>query len=155
MIKHLPNTKQRARRTWRAAGFRFILPGLIAPLLFTAAAFGQCGWPVPVKRALVPIRFTQKAAPASRGYQPPGSQARDDSGVTAVQEAPGADSGLPPANLKPSHRHRADPNSPLPPASAFGLQTNLRRYLETWPTPQTTVTDDCPDYVIDSDDDLH
>ncbi len=154
MIKHLPNTKLRVGKTWRATGFQFILPGLIAPLLFTAAAFGQCGWPAPVKRALVPIRFAQKAAPASRRYQPPGPKARDDSGETSIQEARGADSCLNSANLKPSHRYPANPNSPLPPASAFGLQTNLRRYLETWPTP-TTFTDDCPEYVGDSDDDLH
>jgi hypothetical protein len=35
------------------------------------------------------------------------------------------------------------------------LQTNLRRYLEAWPTPGTAVTDDCPEYVGGSDDDLH
>jgi hypothetical protein len=30
--------------------------------------------------------------------------------------------------------------SPLPPASAFALQTNLRKYLDTWPTPGATVS---------------
>jgi hypothetical protein len=153
MMKSLPNTKPRAGRTWWTAGFRFILPGLIAPLLFTAAAFGQCGWPAPVKRALVPIRFAQKAAPASRGYQPPGPKAGDDSGEPP--KAQGADSCLTPAGLKPSPHPPATSNSPLPPASAFGLQTNLRRYLEAWPTPGTAVTDDCPEYVGGSDDDLH
>jgi hypothetical protein len=144
-MKPLPYMKPRANKTWRAAGFRFILPGLLAPLLFTAAAFGQCGWPAPIKRALVPIRFAQKAAP--------GPQARDDSGEPP--EAQSADSWLAPANLKPSHRHSATSNSPLPPASAFGLQTNLRRYLKTWPTPGTTATDEWPEDGGDSDEGLH
>lgn len=155
MLKQLLNANQgrRAGKTWLAAGLRFILPGLIAPLLFTAAAFGQCGWPAPVKRALVPIRFVQKAASASREYQPPEPNARDDPGE--APEARGADPCLTPAKLKPSRRHPGTPNCPLPPASAFGLQTNLRRYLETWPTPGTTFTDECPEYVGESDEDLH
>ena len=153
MMKSLPNTKLTICKTWLAAGFRFILPGLLTPLLFTAAAFGQCGWPAPVKRALVPIRFTQKAAPVSPGYHPPGPQAGEDSGEPP--KAQGADSWQTPADLQPSSHHAATSNSPLPPASAFGLQTNLRRYLKTWPTPGTTVTDECPEYVGESDDELH
>jgi hypothetical protein len=36
---------------------------------------------------------------------------------------------------------------PLPPVSAFSLQTNLRKYLETWPTPGSTATEAWPEYV--------
>ena len=36
---------------------------------------------------------------------------------------------------------------PLPPASVFSLQTNLRKYLETWPTPGSTTTKAWPEYV--------
>jgi len=36
---------------------------------------------------------------------------------------------------------------PLPPASVFYLQTNLRKYLETWPTPGSTTTEAWPEYV--------
>ena len=36
---------------------------------------------------------------------------------------------------------------PLPPTSAFSLQTNLRKYLETWPTPGSTTTEAWPEYV--------
>ena len=36
---------------------------------------------------------------------------------------------------------------PLPPVSAFALQTNLRKYLETWPTPGSTVTEAWPEYI--------
>jgi hypothetical protein len=154
MMEQLPNTNQgRAGKTRRATGLRFILLGLMAPLLLTAAAFGQRGWPAPVKKALVPIRFVQKAPTASRGYQPPGPKAVDDSGEPP--KAQGADSWLTSAYLESSHRHPATSNSPLRPASAFTLQTNLRQYLESWPTPGTTVTDDCPESVEESDSDLH
>ena len=36
---------------------------------------------------------------------------------------------------------------PLPPVSAFSLQTNLLKYLDTWPTPGATTTGDWPEYV--------
>jgi len=36
---------------------------------------------------------------------------------------------------------------PLPPASAFALQTNIRKYLETWPTPGATATEAWPEYI--------
>ena len=37
----------------------------------------------------------------------------------------------------------------MPPAagSVFSLQTNLRKYLETWPTPGSTSTEAWPEYV--------
>jgi hypothetical protein len=43
---------------------------------------------------------------------------------------------------------------PLPPASAFSLQTNLRTYLETWPTPGSTTSEDWPEYVPEDGEDL-
>ena len=36
---------------------------------------------------------------------------------------------------------------PLPPVSAFALQTNLRKYLEAWPTPGSTTTEAWPEYI--------
>ncbi|MGO8761057.1 MAG: hypothetical protein ACLP2P_05410 [Desulfobaccales bacterium] len=36
---------------------------------------------------------------------------------------------------------------PLPPVSAFTLQTDLRKYLETWPTPGATATEAWPEYL--------
>jgi hypothetical protein len=36
---------------------------------------------------------------------------------------------------------------PLPPASVFSLQTNLCKYLETWPTPGSTTTEAWPEYI--------
>jgi hypothetical protein len=43
---------------------------------------------------------------------------------------------------------------PLPPASAFPWQTNLRKYLETWPTPGSTSTEAWPEYVPEDGEDL-
>ena len=42
---------------------------------------------------------------------------------------------------------------PLPPVSAFHLQANLRKYLETWPTPGSTATEDWPEYVAEEGED--
>jgi hypothetical protein len=35
---------------------------------------------------------------------------------------------------------------PLPPASVFSLQTNLCKYLKTWPVPGSTTTEAWPEY---------
>ena len=43
---------------------------------------------------------------------------------------------------------------PLPPASVFALQTNLRKYLETWPTPGSTTTEAWPEYVSEDGEDV-
>ena len=43
---------------------------------------------------------------------------------------------------------------PLPPASVFSLQTNLRKYLETWPTPGSTTTEAWPEYVPEDGEDV-
>jgi hypothetical protein len=43
---------------------------------------------------------------------------------------------------------------PLAPASAFSLQANLRKYLETWPTPGSTATEAWPEYVPEEGEDL-
>jgi hypothetical protein len=42
----------------------------------------------------------------------------------------------------------------LPPVSAFSLQTNLRKYLEAWPTPGSTATEAWPEYVPEDGEDL-
>ena len=43
---------------------------------------------------------------------------------------------------------------PLPPASVFSLQTNLRRYLETWPTPGSTASEAWPEYIAEDGENL-
>jgi hypothetical protein len=42
---------------------------------------------------------------------------------------------------------------PLPPVSAYSLQTNFRKYLETWPTPGSTATEDWPEYFPEDEED--
>jgi hypothetical protein len=58
--------------------------------------------------------------------------------------------GLPPPSPPvASGKSRLNPSPPAPllPASVFGLQTNLRKYLETWPTPGSTATEAWPEYI--------
>jgi len=43
---------------------------------------------------------------------------------------------------------------PLPPASVFSLQTNLRKYLETYPTPGSTATEAWPEYIPEDGEDV-
>ena len=43
---------------------------------------------------------------------------------------------------------------PLPPASVFSLQTNLRKYLETWPTPGSTPAEAWLEYVPEDGEDV-
>jgi hypothetical protein len=43
---------------------------------------------------------------------------------------------------------------PLPPVSAYSLQTDLCKYLETWPTPGSTATEDWPEYFPEDEEDL-
>jgi hypothetical protein len=53
-----------------------------------------------------------------------------------------------------SHWWQTSSRCPLPPASAFALQADLRKFLDTWPTPGTTVAlDEPPDGEL-ADDDL-
>jgi hypothetical protein len=46
------------------------------------------------------------------------------------------------------------PPAPPRPASVFGLQTNCRKYLETWPTPGATTTEAWPEYIPEDEDGL-
>jgi hypothetical protein len=113
------------RKTRLAASRRLILVGLLAPLLLTAAASGQSAWPPPIPKFFLPASSGPVAAPTS--------QARPQD-LTKLH-----------SNLQKSAR---------PPASAFALQTNPRKYLDTWPTPGATATDDWPEYVGESDQEL-
>lgn len=56
--------------------------------------------------------------------------------------------------VRPAILGRLPQRCPLPPASAFPLQTNLRKYLETWPTPGSTVSEAWPEYVPEDGEDV-
>jgi hypothetical protein len=145
-----------AKPAGTAVGPRFILLGLITLLLLPAPARGQSGWPpgtpevCRVNLAPPDLRWS-----ASGQGNPP-----VDLGKPAAREAIPQDLGKTSDNVRISGRHLNRPpvasppaperlpwQCPLPPASAFSLQTNLCRYLETWPTPGSTAAEAWPEYV--------
>jgi hypothetical protein len=141
----------------RAAGPGFILLGLITLLLLPATARGQSG-----------------EGPGIAPSSPPGvSEVRrlnpgEDPGQPGARQTPSQDLRQAADNLRNSRlklASRAVPEVrqnvpvkpaspgwlpspwPLPPASVFSLQTNFRKYLETWPTPGAAATGDWPEYI--------
>jgi hypothetical protein len=147
-----------------AAGRRLILLGLLAPLLFTAAAAGQSAWPPPIPKFFLPASSEPEAAPAHQDLPQDLAKLHPDLQLPAGAPAPAPDTGQPASGFPKKFRPEppapewppTDPNSPWPPASAsaFALQTNLRKYLDTWPTPGATATEDWPEYVGESDQEL-
>lgn len=149
-------------KTWLAASRRLILLGLLAPLLLTAAASGQSAWPPPIPKFFLPAPSDPEAAPARQARPQDLAKLHLDLQPSAGPPAPAAVAGRPAPGFHQKSRPEpaaaewppANPNSPWPPASAFALQTNLRKYLDTWPTPGATATDDWPEYVGESDQEL-
>jgi len=96
----------------------------------------QSSWP------LFALRFVLPATMALLFLQTPGYGASNPS--PAVAHPPGPEETL----RKPGMVWGpAGSPCPLPPGSAFSFQTNLRKYLETWPTPGSTSTEPWPEYV--------
>ena len=52
-----------------------------------------------------------------------------------------------------SRQNLAPPDLRLP-APVFFLQTNFRKYLETWPTPGSTATEAWPEYFAEDGEDV-
>jgi hypothetical protein len=97
----------------------------------------QNAWPAIVLRIVLPglMALLLLAAPGHSASSPlPG---------------PGPNQGKPGWRWGP-----ASSPCPLPPASVFFLQTNLRKYLETWPTPGSTSTEAWPEYVPEDGEEL-
>jgi hypothetical protein len=93
-------------------------------------------WVAAVRRFILPglIALLLLAAPAhDASGQPPAMDQTSPPGQPGMTRDPG---------WGPS-----SPRCPLPPASVFSLQTNLRKYLETWPTPGSTSVEDWPEYA--------
>ena len=169
----------REQSVWRAAGPSFILLGLITLLLLPATARGQSGWGPGVPQASPPEASEvsrQNLAPPDRRLPAPGREnPGEDPGKPSARQAPPKDLRQAADNLRNSGRQLASrPASgfqqnlpiepatsgwlssqcPLPPASVFSLQTNFRKYLETWPTPGSTATEDWPEYIPEDEDNL-
>jgi hypothetical protein len=148
-------------KTRRGASRRLILLGLLAPLLLSAAAAGQSAWPPPIPKFFLPASSDPEAA-ARQAHPQNLAKLNLDLQKSARPLAPAPVAAQPPSGLRQHFRPEpaalgwppANPNSPGPPASAFVLQSNLRKYLDTWPTPGATATDDWPEYVGESDQEL-
>lgn len=140
-------------KTRLAASRRLLLLGLLAPLLLAAAAAGQSAWPPPIPKFFLPAPSDPEAAPARQARPQNLAKLHLDLQQSAGAPAPPPVAGRPAAGLH--KRFGPEPAaSGWPPASASTLQPNIRKYLDTWPTPGATATDDWPEYVGESDQEL-
>jgi hypothetical protein len=147
-----PNMKTlyREKSAWPAAGLRIILLVIIVLLLLPALAPEESAWP----SGVVPIFLPGESEVGPKNLTPPGLRTaaldRENPGqhLARTQVASLPDSGIyQDATVRPAILGRLPRRCPLPPASAFHLQTNLRQYLETWPTPGSTTSEAWPEYV--------
>jgi hypothetical protein len=150
-------TLYREKPAWLAAGLRGTFLGLIALLLLPALAPGQSAWPSGVG----PNSISSESEVRPGNFSPPGirSTALDRKNLgrhparPQVASRPASEfhqnlAVLSAASIwRPSH-------GPLPPASAFHLQNNLRKYLEAWPMPGSTATEVWPEYVPEDGEDV-
>lgn len=122
-------------------GIRFILPGLVTLMLLVSMASAQSvradGPQDLLPQPPYPEKFVRLPDRPSVADQPALSFSNN-----LVAEPPASRWWL------------ATSQPPLPPASAFALQANLRKFLYTWPTPGTTVARDEPPDGELADEDL-
>jgi hypothetical protein len=155
----------RASSIRKAVGPDFILLGLITLLLLPAAARGQSGWQPGVSPSSPPgVSQVRQLNPGEDPGKPCGWQAppkdlrqaadnlRDSARQLASRPVSGVRQNVP---VKPATSGWLPSQCPLPPASVFSLQTNLRKYLETWPAPGSTATGDWPEYIPEDEDNLN
>jgi len=147
----------RKEPAWLVAGLRVTCLGLIALLLLPALAPGQSAWPSGVGPTSLPgeseVRPGNLSLPGIRSAAPGQENPARHPALTQVTSRPASGfhqnlAVLPAASIcRPSQ-------CSLPPASAFPLQTNLRLYLETWPTPGSTAAEAWPEYVPEDGEDV-
>jgi hypothetical protein len=142
---------------WLAAGLRIIFLVIIVLLLLPALAPGQSAWPA----GGLPTSLQSASEVSPGNLTPPGLQS-----AALNRENPCRHRAIPlvaslPASgmhqdvtVRPAILGRLPQRCPLPPASAFHLQTNLRKYLETWPTPGSTTSAAWPEYVPEDGEEL-
>ena len=150
-------TLHREKPAWLAAGLRVTCLGLIALLLFPALAPGQSAWssggPPTSLQSASEVRPGNLSQPGL-GLAAPrrGNPARHPARTQLVtRPASGFHQNL---AVLPATSVWHPSKCPLPPASAFHLQTNLRQYLETWPTPGSTTTGAWPEYIPEDGEDV-
>ena len=140
-----------------AAGLRVTLLGLIALFLLPALAPGQSAWPAGVPPT--PYQGASQVRPGN--FSSPGLRSAAASRENLARHPARTQVAICPASgfhqnlaVLPAASIWRPSRCPLPPASAFHLQTNLRQYLETWPTPGLTTTEAWPEYVPEDGEDL-
>ena len=142
---------------WLAAGLRIIFLAIIVLLLLPALAPGQSAWPSGGPPTALPgeseVRPGNLSPPGLRSAalnleNPSRHPARPQ---VASLPASGMHQNV---TVRPASLGRLPWRCPLPPASAFHLQTNLRQYLETWPTPGSTTSEAWPEYVPEAGEDV-
>ena len=124
-----------------AACFRFILPALVILMLLVSMALAQ------------PVRGDVPQDLLLQHHYPDNSVRLPDRPAAADQPASGFSTNLV-AEPTASRWWQTTSRSPLPPASVFALQTNLSKFLDTWPTPGATVARDEPPDGELADEDL-
>jgi hypothetical protein len=141
---------------WLAAGLRIAYLGFFGLLLLYFLASVQSAWPSAVPPTSLP--GASQARPnnlSPLGLRSAGLDREnfDHPAHPEVASLPASEIHrnviVRPAILSPLPR-----GCPLPPASAFHLQTNLRKYLETWPTPGSTTTEAWPEYLPEDGEDV-
>lgn len=149
-------TLYRKKPAWLAAGLRATFLGLIALLLLPALAPGQSAW-----SSGGPPTSLQSASPVRPGnLSPPGLRLAALDRENFDHPARRQVASLPVSGIhqnltvRPAALGRLPWRCPLPPASAFHLQTNLRKYLETWPTPGSTTSEAWPEYIPEDGEDV-
>ena len=149
-------TLYREKSAWLAPGLRIICLKLIALLLLPALAPGQSAWssggPPTSLQSASPVRPGNLSPPGIRSAAPD-REIFDYPAHSQVASRPSSEFHQD-VTVRPAALGRLPRRCPLPPASAFHLQTNLRKYLETWPTPGSTTTEAWPEYVPEDGEDV-
>jgi hypothetical protein len=150
-------TLYREKPVWLAAALRVTFLGLIALLLLPALASGQSAWPSGDAPNFLPgeseVRPGNLYPPGIRPAAPGRENPARHPARTQLASLPASEihQNL---TVKPAALGRLPWRCPLPPASAFHLQTNLRLYLETWPTPGSAAAEAWPEYVPEDGEDV-
>jgi hypothetical protein len=150
-------TLYREKPAWLVASHRVIFLVIIVLLLLPALAPGQSAWPSGVGPTSLPGESEVRPG----NLTPPGLRSaalnRENPGrhLACPQVASLPDSGIyQNVTVRPAIMGRLPWRCPLPSASAFHLQTNLRKYLETWPTPGSTTSQAWTEYVPEDGEDV-
>ena len=150
-------TLYREKPAWLAAGLRVIFLVIIVLLLLPALAPEESAWPSGGPPTSLPGESEVRSGNLSPPGLHPAARNREDPGrhLARPPVASLPASGIyPDVTVRPASLGRLPWRCPLPPASAFHLHTNLRQYLEAWPTPGSTTSEAWPEYVPEDGEDL-